>query len=177
MTPTQPSQVEAAERVEELMTLVYAFTRAYQHDIDGSYVVKNQRGPAEAALRAELTRPHEVDDALSAARIRCGAVDPQRPCNVNCAGCEGCCGNLPAEQGDAKDAERLDWLASQLFGSRWNGVIDSGSQTHWGVAPDIRHKAHHMIGNTFRDALDAAILASKPAAGENTSTPADPYGY
>lgn len=63
---------------------------------------------------------------------------------------------IEAVQGDA---ERMDWMARHFFTHRWNGVIDSGSQTHWGVAGDFRHTAHHMVGNTFREAIDAAITA------------------
>lgn len=36
------------------MELVYKFARAHQHDTEGAYVIKNQRAPAEAALRAAL---------------------------------------------------------------------------------------------------------------------------
>lgn len=53
------------------------------------------------------------------------------------------------------DAERLDLLESTFFAKRWNGVIDSGSQTTWRIVPGYQHSTHLMIGRTFRAAIDA----------------------
>lgn len=77
---------------------------------------------------------------------------------------------LEAAPQECPDAKRLDWLENNVFTSRWNGVIDSGSRTQWGVAPDYRHKTHSMCGNTFRAAIDAAMSATAPAQGGATST-------
>lgn len=60
-----------------------------------------------------------------------------------------------------KDAERLDWIQRNLFGHKWNGVIDAGSRVHWQVWIGYRNVTQHMIGNTFREAIDAAMEASK----------------
>lgn len=59
------------------------------------------------------------------------------------------------------DVERLDWLKKKLFVSHWNGVIDGGSQTNWSIASDFRHTTQKMVGHTLRDAIDAAMPASK----------------
>lgn len=56
-----------------------------------------------------------------------------------------------------KDAERLDWVERKLFVKSWNGVIDSGSRTHWRIAGDYRHTTQEMAGHEFRAAVDAAI--------------------
>ncbi len=53
------------------------------------------------------------------------------------------------------DAERLDLLESTFFAKRWNGVIDSGSQTTWHIVPGYQHSMHRMVGHTFRAAIDA----------------------
>lgn len=66
------------------------------------------------------------------------------------------------------DAKRLDWLGSNMFASKWNGVIDSGSRMQWSVAPDYRHKTPRMVGDTFRAAIDAAMSATAPAQGGST---------
>lgn len=52
---------------------------------------------------------------------------------------------------------RLAWIEQKLFVSRWNGVVDSGSQTTWQIAPDWRHTVAKMVGHKFGDAIDAAI--------------------
>lgn len=54
------------------------------------------------------------------------------------------------------DAERLNWLQRNLFGHRWNGVMDSGSRTSWEIWSGYRHVTANMIGDTFRAAIDAA---------------------
>jgi hypothetical protein len=56
-----------------------------------------------------------------------------------------------------KDTTRINWLGEALFSSRWNGVIDSGSRVDWTIAPDWRHVTTHMKGDSFREAIDAAI--------------------
>ena len=56
------------------------------------------------------------------------------------------------------DAERLDLMAQQLFEHKWNGVIDSGSRTHWSLVGPYRHVVAKMEGKTFREAIDAALL-------------------
>jgi hypothetical protein len=63
---------------------------------------------------------------------------------------------LALAEKNAKDAERLEWLEN-LFSSRWNGVIDSGSQRNWTIDGPWRHQVAKMQGNTFRAAIDAAI--------------------
>lgn len=52
---------------EEIMALVYKFARAHQHDTEGAYVMKNQRAPAEAALRAALAHKDTEIAALKKA--------------------------------------------------------------------------------------------------------------
>lgn len=59
------------------------------------------------------------------------------------------------------DAERLDWIELALFGHSWNGVMGSGSKTNWRVWDGYRHVAAKMIGNTFREAIDAARAAQE----------------
>ena len=56
-----------------------------------------------------------------------------------------------------RDALRLNWIQRHLFGHKWNGVIDSGSQTRWDIWSGYRHITATMIGNTFSEAIDAAI--------------------
>ena len=57
------------------------------------------------------------------------------------------------------DAERLDFLEHNLFGKKWNGVIDSGSKTYWQIWSGYQHITHAMVGHTFRQAIDAARAA------------------
>lgn len=67
------------------------------------------------------------------------------------------CVRLERELEDARrDAERLEWVGMSLFESSWNGVIDSGSKTHWRVRGDHRHTAQRMVGESFAAAIDAA---------------------
>ena len=56
-----------------------------------------------------------------------------------------------------KDAARLDWF-ERMFVHSWNGVIGTGSLTHWVLAGDYRHQVAKMQGRLFRAAIDAAIL-------------------
>lgn len=56
-----------------------------------------------------------------------------------------------------KDAARLNWIQRHLFGHKWNGVIDSGSQTRWDIWVGYRHITATMIGNTFGEAIDNAM--------------------
>lgn len=55
------------------------------------------------------------------------------------------------------DAKRLEWIERKLFYRKWNGVIDSGSRFDWQVAGDFRHTTQHMVGEKFREAIDAAL--------------------
>lgn len=55
-----------------------------------------------------------------------------------------------------KDAARLNWIQRHLFVHKWNGVIDSGSQTRWDIWGGYRHITATMIGNTFGEAIDNA---------------------
>lgn len=55
--------------------------------------------------------------------------------------------------------KRLNWIRRNLFGHKWNGLVDSGSQTKWDIWSGYRHETAKMIGNTFQDAIDAAIAA------------------
>ena len=56
-----------------------------------------------------------------------------------------------------KDAERIDWMEAKLFDRRWNGVLGAGSNSEWSLAGPYRHIASHMVGDVFRDAIDAAM--------------------
>jgi hypothetical protein len=56
-----------------------------------------------------------------------------------------------------KDAQRLDRIETALFARSWNGVIDSGSRYDWRIAGDFRHTTARMVGETFREAIDAAL--------------------
>jgi len=56
-----------------------------------------------------------------------------------------------------RDAKRLDLMAQQLFEHKWNGVIDSGSRTHWSLVGPYRHVVAKMEGKTFRKAIDTAL--------------------
>ena len=56
---------------------------------------------------------------------------------------------------------RLAWIEQKLFVSRWNGVIDSGAQTTWQIAPDWRHTVAKMVGHKFGEAIDAAISSTQ----------------
>lgn len=53
------------------------------------------------------------------------------------------------------DAARLDALEFHLFQHQWNGVVWSASKTHWRLAGNYRHTMQHMVGETFREAIDA----------------------
>ena len=55
----------------------------------------------------------------------------------------------------AKDAERIDAIEHLLFEHKWNGVIDSGSRTHWNLVGNWRHVVQGMEGKDFRTAIDA----------------------
>lgn len=90
----------------------------------------------------------------------------QDPLAVEAADCiEELKRDLAAERERAdrnqKDAERLDWIEKRLFDKHWNGVIDSGSKTHWRIGEGYRHVMREMIGHTFRTAIDAAIDAAR----------------
>jgi hypothetical protein len=56
---------------------------------------------------------------------------------------------------------QLEWIEQKLFVSRWNGVIDSGAQTTWQIAPDWRHTVAKMVGHKFGEAIDAAISSTQ----------------
>ena len=56
---------------------------------------------------------------------------------------------------------QLEWIEQKLFVSRWNGVIDSGAQTTWQIAPDWRHTVAKMVGHKFGEAIDAAISSAQ----------------
>ena len=58
------------------------------------------------------------------------------------------------------DAARLDWIEKALFRKSWNGVMGSGSKTNWRVLEGYRHVVQKMVGNTFREAIDAAAGAA-----------------
>ena len=60
-----------------------------------------------------------------------------------------------------RDAARLNWIQRNLFGHKWNGVIDSGSQTNWRIWGGYRHITANMIGNTFGEAIDNAMKEQK----------------
>lgn len=60
-----------------------------------------------------------------------------------------------------KDAARIDAIERHLFSHRWNGVIDSGSRTCWDLVGSWRHVTKNMVGNTFREAIDAAMREEK----------------
>ena len=62
------------------------------------------------------------------------------------------------------DSTRLDWIEKELFQSHWNGVVDSGSKTHWRIAEYYRHTVAKMEGATFRKAIDACISKLKGQA-------------
>jgi hypothetical protein len=53
---------------------------------------------------------------------------------------------------DAQDA----WL-EKLFVRKWNGVIDSGSRFNWEMRGDWRHYIKNMEGETFSEAVRAAM--------------------
>lgn len=53
------------------------------------------------------------------------------------------------------DARRLDALEFHLFEHQWNGVVGSDAQTYWRLAGNYRHTMQHMVGETFREAIDA----------------------
>ena len=55
------------------------------------------------------------------------------------------------------DASRMDWIQRHLFGHKWNGVVGPGGQTRWDVMTGYRHITAKMTGDTFRDAIDAAM--------------------
>ena len=55
------------------------------------------------------------------------------------------------------DAARMDWIQRHLFGHKWNGVVGPGGQTRWDVMTGYRHITAKMTGDTFRDAIDAAM--------------------
>ena len=56
-----------------------------------------------------------------------------------------------------KQTERLNAIRFAMFQSHWNGVIDSGSRTHWRVTSDYRHFVQKMEGVDFGKAIDAAM--------------------
>ena len=56
-----------------------------------------------------------------------------------------------------KQTERLHAIRFAMFESHWNGVIDSGSRTHWRVTSDYRHFVQQMEGYGFGEAIDTAI--------------------
>jgi hypothetical protein len=62
-----------------------------------------------------------------------------------------------------KDTQRLDRIEAALFARSWNGVIDSGSRYDWRIAADFRHTTQRMIGETFREAIDAALTPKEQA--------------
>ena len=55
------------------------------------------------------------------------------------------------------DAARLNWIDKALFQHQWNGVVGAGAKTYWRIAGDYRQTAAKMEGETFREAVDAAI--------------------
>ena len=62
----------------------------------------------------------------------------------------------------ACDATRLDWLERNLFSHHWSGTI--GQPWEWHMAGPYRHTLRLMRGNSFREAIDAAMTTSdKPA--------------
>ena len=87
--------------------------------------------------------------------------------DLYCELCDAKSGRRDAEQMEQKlradlaqcrvDAERLAWLERHLFERKWNGVIDGGSRVDWYIRGDFRHTTRRMVGNTFRDAIDAAL--------------------
>jgi len=58
-----------------------------------------------------------------------------------------------------RDAKRLDLLDGTLFMRKWNGVVGSGCQWDWSIAPDFRHTMQRFRGETLRAAIDAALSA------------------
>ena len=56
-----------------------------------------------------------------------------------------------------KQTDRLNAIRFAMFQSQWNGVIDSGSRTHWRVTSDYRHFVQKMEGKGFGEAIDAAM--------------------
>ena len=88
--------------------------------------------------------------------------------DLYCELCDAKSGRRDAEQMEQKlradlaqcrvDAERLAWLERHLFEQKWNGVIDGGSRVDWHIRGDFRHTTRRMVGNTFRDAIDAAVI-------------------
>ena len=64
---------------------------------------------------------------------------------------------LEAENAELrKDAERLKFLES-LFDRKWNGVLGSGSKYQWSMVGHYRHIVQKMVGETFVEAIDAAM--------------------
>ena len=60
-----------------------------------------------------------------------------------------------------KQTQRLNAIRFAMFQSHWNGVIDSGSRTHWRVTSDYRHFTQKMEGDGFGEAIDAAIAKAE----------------
>lgn len=62
------------------------------------------------------------------------------------------------KNGVLSDTELIDWLEKNLFVKGWNGVVGTGAKTNWRLDEGSwRHKVANMNGETFRDALRAAI--------------------
>lgn len=59
-----------------------------------------------------------------------------------------------SEKGPSADTERLDWLHGALFDKHWDGTI--GRPCTWRMCGPYRHVLVKMVGNTFREAIDAA---------------------
>lgn len=62
-------------------------------------------------------------------------------------------------EGAEQQTKRLRWIESALFERHWNGAIDGGSRTYWRLAGNYRHATAHMVGDTFDEAVDAALRA------------------
>ena len=69
------------------------------------------------------------------------------------------CDALAAENAALrKDAERLDWIERNLIEGKWDGTI--GRPKSWRMIGPYRHVLQTLRGNTFREALDAAMEQS-----------------
>ena len=117
--------------------------------------------PYETVARAHPVERIKIEaaDALNAQAAEIAALRAENESNKSAYGqVTKACYDLTEKviHNLRADAERLEWIESKLFGHKWNGVIDSGSRVNWSIAADFRHTTQRMVGNTFRDAIDAA---------------------
>lgn len=116
---------------------------------------------AKAVLALAASAPAQQADPDMRAICEALGFDPTNHHNAaKCPYCRPAATPQPVAAEWVTDAQRLDWLARNLFEYKWNGVIDSGSRTNWFVRGDYRHTMQKMNGTTLREAIDAAMAGT-----------------